>query len=251
MNHGKHHIHGGFEGLHKQVWQADIDAKKTLRLNYISQEGESGYPGEVRIEVTYTLTDENELAISYRAWTNRLTPLNLTNHTYFNLGGEGSGSILDHECRIFAEAYHPIDKELIPTGAVASVAGTPFDFRTSAGIGSRIGTRDTQLERADGYDHNYILNNRGSAAPAAVVCDLSSGRCLELFTDRPGLQFYSGNFLDGSQMGKSGKPYGRRTGFCLEAQDFPNSLNQSGFPSILISPDAPYSAFCAYRLAKI
>ena len=242
-NDGPNHLHGGTRGWDHAVWRVEPFNDRTgvgLVLSRTSPDGEEGYPGRVKATVTYTLTDQNELRIDYAATTDRPTIINLTQHSYFNLAGAHGSTVLGHELTIHADRYTPVDATLIPTGELAPVAGTPFDFRQPTAIGARISQPDTQLERGRGYDHNFVLNRSGDGLPvAAAVYEPSTGRTLEVRTTEPGLQFYSGNFLDGSITGKTGVVYGQRSGFCLETQHFPDSPNRADFPSTTIAPDRP------------
>jgi aldose 1-epimerase len=243
-NNGPNHLHGGVKGYDKVVWRARSFQRGDtvgVRLEHTSPDGDEGYPGTVRVSVTYSLTAGNELVVEYEATTDRPTPLNLSQHTYFNLAGEGSADILDHVLTIQADRYTPVDTTLIPTGELSSVAGTPFDFRTPTPIGARIGQPRPQLQRGKGYDHNFVLRRAGSGpAHAARVLDPTTGRTLNIWTTEPGLQFYSGNFLDGTITGKGGRTYQHRTGLVLETQHFPDSPNQPAFPSTILRPGAEY-----------
>jgi aldose 1-epimerase len=251
-NDGDNTLHGGPRGFDKQVWKARIGGggRAEIELSYVSPDGEEGFPGALSIRVTYTLTDENELRIDYAATTDKPTVVNLTNHSYFNLAGAGSGSILGHQIAIFADRFTPVDQALIPTGELRPVKGTPFDFTAATVIGARIEQNDQQLIYGKGYDHNWILNRAPAGlVKAAEVYEPASGRVLEVLTAEPGVQFYTGNFLDGSIRGKGGKVYGRREGFCLETQHFPDSPNHPAFPSTTLRPGATYHTTTVYRLS--
>ena len=244
-NNGANHLHGGVRGWDQQVWNAAPFHDRRgvgVILTHTSSDGDEGYPGRVEATVTYTLTDANELRIDYLATTDRPTIINLTQHSYFNLAGSRASDVLGHQLMIAADRYTPVDAGLIPTGELAPVQGTPFDFRVSTPIGARIDQKDTQLEYGKGYDHNFVLNREGSAlVVAARVLEPVTGRTLELSTTEPGLQFYSGNFLDGTIAGKGGAKYDRRSGFCLETQHYPDSPNHANFPSTVLRPGQPYA----------
>lgn len=241
-------LHGGPQGFDKRLWSARIDGGALL-LDYVSVDGEQGFPGRLATKVRYTL-EGADLRIDYNATTDRDTVVNLTNHAYFNLAGESAGDILGHEVTILADRYTPVDTGLIPTGELRNVAGTPFDFRKPQTIGARIAEQDQQLIYGKGYDHNWVLNASGGApAPAATVYEPTSGRVMEVLTTEPGLQFYTGNFLDGTLNGKNGKPYAHRTGFCMETQHFPDSPNQPAFPSTLLKPGQQYRSTTVYRFS--
>jgi len=246
-NNGSNHLHGGAPGFDKVLWQATIDGDG-LRLVYRSRDGEQGYPGNLEATVTYRLTDDNELVVLFQAVTDRATPVNLTQHSYFNLAG--GGDILGHVLEIDADAFVAIDAESIPLGELAPVAGTPFDFRTPQAIGARIQEADTQLRNGQGYDHCFALNkpHGKTMTRAARVVEPRSGRVLELFTEEPGVQFYSGNFLDGSLQGK-GRIYAYRSGFCLEPQHFPDSPNQPQFPNVILRPGETYRTESRFRFS--
>lgn len=244
-NNGKNHLHGGLKGFNKVVWNAEEMQTKdgtAVKMSYVSQDGEEGYPGKLTCTVTYTLTDNNELKISYEAETDKTTVVNLTNHSFFNLAGQGNGDILDHEVMLNADKYTPVDEGLIPTGEIKSVKDSPMDFTKPMAIGSRID------KVAGGYDHNYVLNSGGgSLALAARVYEPTSGRVMEIHTTEPGIQFYTGNFLDGSVTGKSGKVYKKHYGFCLETQHFPDSPNKPNFPSVVLNPGQKYSTVTVHK----
>ena len=243
-NDGANTLHGGTVGFDKVVWDAEPfwgDSGVGVAFTHTSPDGDQGFPGKLEMRVTYTLTDQNQLIVDYYATTDKATPVNLTQHSYFNLAGDGSGDVLQQVMWINAGRYTPVDSALIPTGVLAPVAGTPFDFTTPTAIGARIAADDEQLRRGHGYDHNFVLDRAGAElAHAARVIEPGSGRTLDVFTTQPGLQFYSGNFLDGSITGKAGHVYRQRNGFCLETQHFPDSPNQPGFPSTILRPGEEY-----------
>ena len=248
-NDGQNSLHGGMRGFDKRLWQANPLSPESLELKYRSADGEEGYPGNLDVTVKYTLTDANELRIDYSAMTDKETVLNLTNHSYFNLAGEGD--ILAHEVTINADRFTPIDKGLIPTGELKDVTGTPFDFRTATPIGKRIEQKDQQLIFAGGYDHNWVLNRTGDGLETvAKVTDPKSGRVMEVLTTQPGLQFYTGNFLDGTLKGK-GRTYTRRSAFCMETQHFPDSPNKPSFPSTVLKPGSTYQSTTVYRFSTL
>jgi len=253
-NNGPNHLHGGIRGFDKVIWKVveePLSDRSRLVLEHVSPDGDEGYPGTLTVRVTYSLTGGNELRIGYWAKTDRPTVVNLTHHSYFNLAGAGSGDILGHELMIAADRYTPVDAGLIPTGELRPVTDTPFDFRRSTPIGSRIGADDEQIRFGGGYDHNFALNRKGTGLElAARVYEPTSGRLMEVWTTEPGLQFYSGNFLDGHHLGKAAKPYGHRHGFCLETQHFPDSPNHPDFPSTVLRPEGVYTSSTMYRFLK-
>jgi aldose 1-epimerase len=250
QNNGVNHLHGGVRGFNKVLWQArELDHKEgvALKLTYHSKDGEEGYPGNLAVTATYVLTDSNELRIDYSATTDKETILNLTHHSYFNLAGAGSGDVLDHQVKLNADRFTPVDETLIPTGELRAVKGTPFDFNSSTAIGKRINQQDQQLILGKGYDHNFVLNKKdGELSLAAVVYEPGSGRELEMWTTEPGMQLYTGNFLDNVR-GKAGQVYSRRGGFCLEAQHFPDSPNKPAFPSTILKPGQRYKQTTVYK----
>lgn len=250
-NNGPNSLHGGDEGFDSKFWStAEPPTGSRLELSYRSPDGEEGYPGSLTARVVYTLSDENELLIDYSAETDKPTVVNLTNHAYFNLSGGESASILDTEMTINAAHFTPINEALIPTGEIRSVEGTPLDFRKPAMVGSRIEQDDAQLQLAGGYDHNYVLDRQGSGLEvAARAYHPTTGRTLEVWTTQPGMQFYSGNFLNGTVAGKNGKAVSRRSAFCLETQHFPDSPNHPSFPSTVLQPGEHYRHTTAFRFS--
>jgi aldose 1-epimerase len=251
VNNGENSLHGGLKGFDKVVWQAaEIKNNDSpgLRLSYLSKDGEEGYPGNLSVTVTYTLTANDELKVDYTAVTDKKTVLNLTNHSYFNLAGKGD--ILKHELTLNADRFTPVDKGLIPTGELRPVKGTALDFTKAAVIGARIDEPEEQVKLGGGYDHNFVINNGGSAlTTAATVFEPGSGRVLEVSTTEPGVQFYTGNFLDGSITGKGGQVYQKRSAFCLETQHYPDSPNKPGFPSTVLEPGKEYRSTTIYKFS--
>jgi len=255
-NDGPNSLHGGVKGFDKRVWTAETletPHGEAVRLTYVSADGEEGYPGQLTVHATYRLGDDDTLSIAFEATTTAPTPVNLANHAYFNLSGDPSRPILDHVLTIDADRFTPVDATLIPTGELRAVAGTPFDFRMPHKIGERIAAKDEQLDRGHGYDHNWVLHkpHAGAMTRAAVLRDPASGREIELRTTQPGLQFYSGNFLDGKPAG-GGTVFKHRTGLCLETQHFPDSPNHPAFPSTILRPGQTYSetTVLAFRTIK-
>jgi len=250
LNNGPNSLHGGPTGWHSRVWTAEV-LKGTdypaVKFTYNKPDMEEGFPGNVVAEVVYTWTDANEIIMDYKVTTDRRTVINITNHAYFNLHGSGVGDILDHEAVIRASAFTPVDSTLIPTGELRPVEGTPFDFRTSHVIGERIGEAYDQLILGGGYDHNYVLDNLEEVD--AEVYDPSTGRFIQVLTDQPGVQLYTGNFLDGTQTGRGGKVYQYRSGFCLETQRYPDSPNQASFPSVILTPEEPFLSSTTFRFS--
>ena len=253
INNGENHLHGGNIGFNRVVWAAkpiESAGGNSLELTYTCKDMEEGYPGNLQVTVTYTLTDANELKIDYRAVTDKATPCNLTNHSYFNLSAGKHPDIARHELTIFADKYTEVDGGLIPTGNLPDVAGTPMDFTTPHQVGERIDADFEQLIHGGGYDHNWVLrNSNGSLALAATVYEPESGRFMEVLTTEPGIQFYAGNFLDGALTGKNNTRYMKRAGLCLETQHFPDSPNQPSFPSTILQPDQTYQTQTIYRFS--
>jgi aldose 1-epimerase len=251
VNNGPNHLHGGLKGFDKVLWNAAmVDTKhgKALKLTYTSKDGEEGYPGTLNVMVTYSLTAQNGLVIQYEATTDKKTVVNLTNHAYFNL--RGSGDILDHQLMINAASYTPVDNGLIPLGTLESVKNTPFDFTTMTAIGQRIGDDNEQLKLGGGYDHNFVLNKGSETLSlAAEVYEPTTGRLMKVLTTQPAVQFYTGNFLDGSITGKGGMVYSKRTGFCLETQHYPDSPNQPDFPTTVLNPGEKYFEVTIYEFS--
>lgn len=245
-NNGKNHLHGGLKGFDKVVWDASVADSSTpsLTLKYLSKDGEEGYPGNLNVTVQYTLTNDNELKIEYNATTDKATPVNLTNHSYFNLTGDVSNTILDHTLMIDADRYTPVDTTLIPTGEIKSVKGTPFDFTTAKKIGKDID------QVPGGYDHNWVLNKKDSSLEkVAELTDSVSGRTMDVYTTEPGLQFYTGNFLDGTFTNRGGTPLKLHTALCLETQHFPDSPNKPNFPTTTLQPGEQYHSVTMYKVS--
>jgi aldose 1-epimerase len=250
VNNGANTLHGGDKGFDKVVWTPRQLPDGGLELTYVSKDGEEGFPGTLKATVVYHLTAANELKIDYSATTDKDTVVNLTNHSYFNLKGAGNGLILDHVLTIHASRFTPVDAGLIPTGELKPVAGTPFDFTRPTAVGSRIGQNDEQLKLGNGYDHNFVLNRTGSGLSlAARVEEPTTGRVLEVETTEPAVQFYTGNFLDGTLKGKGGHVYPMRAALCLETQHYPDSPNHPSFPTTLLKPDQTYQTTTVYRFS--
>ncbi|WP_461633045.1 aldose epimerase family protein [Labilibaculum euxinus] len=249
-NNGENHLHGGSNGFYRQIWDVNQIDKQTLEFSLHSADMDGGYPGNVDVKVKYQFTDDNELKIEYFGTTDKLTVLNFTNHTYFNLKGAGAGTINDHQLMINADSFTPVDAGLIPTGEILPVKGTAFDFNNLTAIGERVDNDETQLTYGKGYDHNWVLNKSDEKLTlAAKVVEPSSGRILEVYTIEPGIQFYGGNFLDGV-VGKGNKKYDFRTAFCLETQHFPDSPNQANFPDVTVKPGEEYYSICIYKFSS-
>jgi len=250
-NNGPNHLHGGTRGWDKVLWSAEPlteSDRAAVRLTYSSADGEEGYPGEVTATLVYALTDDNELRIDCRATTDKATVINVTQHSYFNLAGVRADTVLDHSLQLFADRYTPVDETLIPVGELAPVADTPFDFRRPTAIGTRIDAAHEQLRFGEGYDHNFVVNRDAPGlAPIAHVVDPLSGRTLDASTTEPGFQFYTGNHLPHALPGRGGRVYGKRAGFCLETQHFPDSPNQPAFPSTVLRPGHEYRWTTVYR----
>jgi aldose 1-epimerase len=250
LNNGPNTLHGGPGGWHSVVWNTEVLKDSNLpkvKFTYHSSAMEMGFPGNVEAEVIYTWTDNNEIVIDYKCTTDKKTVINVTNHAYFNLHGAGNGDILDHELTLRASAFTPVDSVMIPTGEIRPVAGTPFDFTTPHTIGERIGENYDQLILGKGYDHNYVLDNKEEVD--VTVYEPVSGRVLEVITDQPGMQLYTGNFLTGNQIGHGGKQYNYRTGFCLESGHYPDSPNHPEFPSTVLNPGETYKTQTIYRFS--
>ncbi len=252
VNNGENHLHGGIKNFETKVWNAQSSTAEEgakLELTYFSKNGEEGYPGNLSVKAVYTLTENNELKIEYSAATDQDTIINLTNHSYFNLSGAGSGTILNHLMQINADKFTPTDKGSIPTGKLRSVKDTPFDFTTPNVIGDRIGQTDEQIKFGSGYDHNWVLNGQNNTLKlAAIVSEPNTGRVLEVLTTEPGIQFYTGNFLNGEK-GKNGKSYQKRDGFCLETQHFPDSPNRPAFPTTVLKANQKYTQTTVYKFS--
>jgi len=252
-NNGPNSLHGGLKGFDKHVWKArplTSPAGPAVELTYVSPADEEGYPATLTAKVTYTVTEANELRIDYNLSSDAETVANVTNHSYFNLAGQGTGDVLAHVVRIQADRFTPVNATLIPTGELRPVQGTPFDFRAPTAIGTRIDAKDEQIAYGKGYDHNWVLDGHmGTLRPAVQVTEPTSGRVLEVSTTEPGVQFYTGNFLDGTITGKGGAVYRNRFGLCLETQHFPDSPNQPSFPSTVIVPGHPYTSTTVYRFS--
>jgi len=253
INNNENHLHGGPEGFNNQVWEVKAVDQSSISMNYFSKDGEMGYPGNLDVQVKYSLNNENELLISYKATTDKSTPVNLTNHAFFNLAGEASGTINDHLLRLNADHFTPVDETLIPLGENRSVEGTPFDFRIPKTIGRDLNQQNTntQMNYGGGYDHNFVLNkeNDREMSLAGYVIDPKTGRRMDIFTEEPGIQFYGGNFMNGSDIGKYGKKFLYRESFALETQHFPDSPNQPSFPNIILLPGDIYQTKSIYKFS--
>ena len=253
INNPPNHLHGGLKGFHKAVWNPKEilnDRNVSLELTYLSKHMEEGYPGNLDVKVTYTLNNKDELSVFYEAETDKKTIINLTQHSYFNLSGNFSNDILDHEIRINADSFLPVDETLIPTGEIRSVLGSPFDFRKSKLIGQDIDTNNKQIEFGKGYDHCWVINNQSNGLRSvASAYHYESGRVLDVYSDLPGLQFYSGNFLDGTLKSKKVGYYELRSGFCLETQHYPDSPNQENFPSVILKPGDVYKSNTVFKFS--
>jgi len=247
INNGPNHLHGGIVGFSKVVWDVVKATPRVIQLQYTSKEGEEGYPGTVKVSVTYTLTDDNELRLDYKAITDKTTIVNLAGHSYFNLAGEGSGDAMDQELQINAKFFTPTDDTNIPTGEILSVTGTPMDFTIAHKIGRDINAENDQLKFGNGYDHNWVLDHPANTLGlAAIAHDPKSGRTMEIHTTQPGVQLYSGNWLD-NEKGKEGKLYQKRWAFCLETQHFADAINKPHFPSVILNPGEEYKETCMHK----
>ena len=253
INNNENHLHGGPEGFHNQVWEVVSADDNSIVMTYLSKDGEMGYPGNLSVEVTYAINDKNELLIAYKATTDKATPINLTNHAFFNWAGQAKGSINDHLLMLNADHFTPVDEGLIPFGEIRSVEGSPFDFRRAKTIGQDLNQQatDTQLRYGGGYDHNFVLNKvaEGNLDLAARVVDPKSGRQMDVYTEEPGIQFYGGNFMDGGDIGKYGNPFDYRGSFALETQHYPDSPNQDNFPNTILQPGETYQTQSIYRFS--
>lgn len=251
LNNGQNALHGGKKGFQDVVWDVEQPDSTTLIFTYLSKDGEEGFPGNLNTKVTYSITGNNELKIEYEATTDKKTPVNLTNHAFFNLNGEGSGEILNHSVQIYADKFNPVDSTLIPTGQLLSVSNTPFDFTAAKTIGERINDENEQLKFGKGYDHNYILSGKqeNEMRHAATVKGDKSGIIMDIFTQEPGMQFYSGNFMQGKNTFKNGSTDEFRTAFAMETQHFPDSPNQSSFPNTVLSPGEKYHTISIYKFS--
>jgi len=251
QNNGTNSLHGGLKGFDKVLWDGEpLKGATGVAFTYVSKDGEEGYPGNLKVKVTYTLTDANKLILNYEATTDKATPINLSQHSYFNLAGEGNGDILNHEVMINADRFTPVDKNLIPTGELRAVKGTPLDFTTQTRVGARIDDSYDQMLLAGGYDHNFVLNSKpkeNGLVLAARVYEPTSGRVLEVSTTQPAVQFYTGNFLDGSVTGKQGHVYKRRYGLCLETQHYPDSPNHPDFPTTILKPGETFRSKTVFK----
>ncbi|QHS57022.1 galactose mutarotase [Mucilaginibacter sp. 14171R-50] len=250
-NNGPNTLHGGHPGFQEVVWDAKQTDSATLELSYLAKDMEGGFPGNLNVKVTYQITDDNAMKVSYSATTDKNTVVNLTNHAFFNLNGEGSGTILDHVVQINADNYTPVDSTLIPTGKIEAVAGTPFDFTKPATIGARINTDNVQLKDGKGYDHNFVLSQHDITTPVATVIGDKSGIKMEIFTEEPALQFYSGNFMQAQNVMKGGKKDEFRTSFAMETQHYPDSPNQPTFPSTELKPGQTYKTQSIYKFSVV
>lgn len=251
-NNGENSLHGGLVGFDRVIWSGKTEESNGVHkaiLSYTSKDGEEGYPGNLKVTVTYSISDNDDIQIDYHATTDKATVLNVTNHTYFNLAGQGNGDILGQVMQLNADRFTPVDGGLIPTGELKDVTGTPFDFRKPTVIGSRINDKDEQLKLGKGYDHNFVLNRSASGlVMAARAVDPASGRALEVWTTEPGVQFYTGNFLDGTVTGKNATNYAQRTGFCLETQHYPDSPNHPDFPTTVLKPGEEYKSTTVWKM---
>lgn len=251
LNNPPNHLHGGTEGFNGKVWQVKSNDSKHLELEYTSPDGEENYPGNLKVNLIYKLTDDNELKISYRAKTDKSTIVNLSHHSFFNLAGHYAGSVLNHRIMINADRFTPTDKNLIPTGELRPVQNSPMDLQQEIPIKEGIFKDYEQLKLAGGYDHNFVLNKKPgeTVSLAARVYEVNSGRQMEVYTDQPGMQFYTGNSLSGQDKGKSNRPYKKHSAFCLETQNFPDAPNKAEFPSPVLRPDEEYKHLCIYAFS--